>query len=160
MGESRRGKGPNMQPNWTAENSSWGGDPRRGAALGRASYHGKPESLKFTLKRIRLDSGGYDAGGAYWGVGEKLYWACSDDQKVEYYFRIYDSEVREIMPRDEKFLELYWGTPENGFKSDWEAAKKQNPTLWAYMNTNDKRRDRFKAKLLVRKKYPGATFHG
>lgn len=32
--------------------------------------------LRFRLVRVRL-SGDYDAGGAYWGQGRPLYWACS-----------------------------------------------------------------------------------
>jgi hypothetical protein len=29
------------------------------------------------LRRVRLDSGGYDSGGAYWGLGSPL-WECLD----------------------------------------------------------------------------------
>jgi len=28
----------------------------------------------FTLRQIRLNSGGYDSGGAYWGRHQRLYW--------------------------------------------------------------------------------------
>lgn len=46
-----------------------------GAPMGRASF-GNPES-KIRLFRVRLDSGGYDDGGAYWGLGQALY--CATD---------------------------------------------------------------------------------
>lgn len=31
------------------------------------------------LRRLRLDSGGYDEGGAYWGHGAPIYWAYALD---------------------------------------------------------------------------------
>ena len=34
--------------------------------------------MKVTLQRIRLNQGGYDRCGAYWGVGCPLYWASYD----------------------------------------------------------------------------------
>lgn len=50
----------------------------RGAPMGRADWDdGAPRDLprKFYLRRINLDSGGYDSGGAYWGHGAPLYLA-------------------------------------------------------------------------------------
>lgn len=32
------------------------------------------DAKPFRLVRCRLNSGGYDAGGAYWGIGEPLYY--------------------------------------------------------------------------------------
>lgn len=33
---------------------------------------------RFTLRRIPINSGGYDSGGAYWGLGQPLfYWAVT-----------------------------------------------------------------------------------
>lgn len=43
------------------------------ATGGRIKYH---EPIKFYLEVMRLDSGGYDSGGAYWGLrpkGMRLY---------------------------------------------------------------------------------------
>lgn len=49
-----------------------------GAAMGRTSlFPNLAVPLKLRLVRVRLDSGGYDAGGAYWGIGERLYRAVS-----------------------------------------------------------------------------------
>ncbi len=58
---------------------------------------------KVTLRRIRLDSGGYDPEGAYWGIGEPLYWAATDDGEYDATFRAYDRDdakatVRETFP--------------------------------------------------------------
>lgn len=50
------------------------GDPARGASLGRTDRRGDPdEQWKFYLVRLPLDSGGYDQGGVYWGVGTPLW---------------------------------------------------------------------------------------
>lgn len=46
-------------------------DSRFGAPMGRADKHlmtNPPAPWKFHLQRIRIDSGGYDSGGAYWGL--------------------------------------------------------------------------------------------
>lgn len=50
-------------------------DTRFGAPMGRATWPLKgdipPRSL--SLFRVRIDAGGYDDGGAYWGLGAPLY---------------------------------------------------------------------------------------
>lgn len=51
---------------------------RYGAPMGRAEWREpptKPHSVR--VFRVRLDSGGYDDGGAYWGLGKPLY--CATD---------------------------------------------------------------------------------
>ena len=51
-----------------------------GAPMGRMSRNWLDcDSGKIHLRRIRLNSGGYDQGGAYWGIGAPLYWACDQD---------------------------------------------------------------------------------
>lgn len=55
-----------------------------GAPMGRPSY-GVPENCaprSVHLYRLRLDSGGYDSGGAYWGHGAPLYLAWADDDRL------------------------------------------------------------------------------
>lgn len=52
-----------------------------GAPMGR---HTGPDFLdcdagRIHLRRVRLDSGGYDAGGAYWGYGAPLWCAMDQD---------------------------------------------------------------------------------
>lgn len=46
-----------------------------GAPMGRRTgpYYLDHEAGKVHLRRIQLDSGGYDKGGAYWGIGSPLY---------------------------------------------------------------------------------------
>jgi hypothetical protein len=61
-------------------------DGRYGAPMGRPSRSSfidrkgrlnhltvNEHASPFHLVRVRLDSGGYDQGGAYWGLGEPLY---------------------------------------------------------------------------------------
>lgn len=53
---------------------------RYGAPMGRTSHtdlRDMPKRPKFSLCRIRLNSGGYDSGGAYWGLGAPLYYAAA-----------------------------------------------------------------------------------
>src|SRR4051812_19848588 len=80
--------GSNMpQPNLSSSPS------RYGAPMGRPSQHhnGDGSSLgKIGVRRIRLNSGGYDIGGAYWGIGKPLYWAASDCGRVDMFFRATD----------------------------------------------------------------------
>lgn len=85
---------------------------RYGAPMGRASYtlrsngeptytleRGEPEYTEalramphhFRLQHARLNSGGYDAGGAYWGHGEPVYLAMSDNGRI---FRSYRARHR------------------------------------------------------------------
>ena len=52
---------------------------RYGAPMGRKSDHLEGLIIteadpRFTLRRVRINSGGYDSGGAYWGLGEPLFW--------------------------------------------------------------------------------------
>ena len=87
------------------KSAGWMGDPKRGAAMGRADKQA-PALLehKFNLRRIRLNNGGYDSGGAYWGHHLLLYWACNQDHTAEMSFRAYNrkdakAKIREEYPR-------------------------------------------------------------
>lgn len=51
---------------------------RFGASMGRPEWHGEPAG-PVRLFRVRLDSGGYDSGGAYWGTGSPLF--CATDTR-------------------------------------------------------------------------------
>lgn len=55
-------------------------DCSRGAPMGRREYSTTEpaQPWKFRLARVALDSGGYDSGGAYWGIGKPLYLAEGD----------------------------------------------------------------------------------
>lgn len=65
----------------------WGGDPKRGAAMGRNSDHEPGFAGKLYLRRVHLNSGGYDRNGTYFGVGAPLYWVASECGSVDYVFR-------------------------------------------------------------------------
>lgn len=52
---------------------------RYGAPMGRTSDHLsgliiEETDSRFTLRRVPINSGGYDSGGAYWGLGQPLFW--------------------------------------------------------------------------------------
>ena len=63
----------------------WGGDPSRGAALGRPTIHDAPKDFsdKLCLRRSYLDAGGYDSNGTYFGSGDPLYWYASECGEVD-----------------------------------------------------------------------------
>ena len=51
----------------------WGGDPARGAAIGRRDITPAPPVGTVTVQEIRLDRDGYDPLGTYWGVDRRLF---------------------------------------------------------------------------------------
>lgn len=51
---------------------------KHGAPMGRSGNWIFDPGAPITLQRVELDSGGYDEGGAYWGLGEPLWWAHSE----------------------------------------------------------------------------------
>ena len=67
-----------------------------GASMGRPDRTAEAETvMKPHLERVRLNSGGYDPGGAYWGHGAPLYVAWGDGQEM--FFRARDRrEAKEI----------------------------------------------------------------
>lgn len=55
----------------------------RGAPMGRIEL--LPSTpVKLFLRHVALGSGGYDKGGAYWGLGEPLYVAYGHDDNGEF----------------------------------------------------------------------------
>jgi len=68
----------------THDPKGWCGDPKRGAALGRPTIKGDSSySGPLALRRIRLDDGGYDPNGTYFGRGSPLYWYASDGGDID-----------------------------------------------------------------------------
>lgn len=68
----------------TYDLKGWCGDPSRGAALGRPTIKGPADfSGRLCLRRVRLDTGGYDRNGTYFGHGAPLYWYASDDGEID-----------------------------------------------------------------------------
>jgi len=59
---------------------------RYGAPMGRhtgANYLAT-EAGRLHLRRIPLNSGGYDSGGAYWGLGAPLWFAADQDGNSQF----------------------------------------------------------------------------
>lgn len=54
---------------------------------GRNNRIVKKNQTKVYQKRVRLDYGGYDSGGAYWGIGSPLYVRFTKDLQYVEYFR-------------------------------------------------------------------------
>jgi hypothetical protein len=78
-----------------------------GASLGRRDYHASDRanvSVRLSVAHVRLNSGGYDNGGAYWGVGSPLYRVAgetSDGDTVEFFMRAADRSEVKARVRDE-----------------------------------------------------------
>lgn len=95
----------NGRPSYTTHDPrGWCGDPRRGAAMGRSTIHDVPRMarIKLTLRRIRLDAGGYDPNGTYFGHGSPLFWyagADVDGNEIDAMVRVSDRAAakREIL---------------------------------------------------------------
>lgn len=82
------------------------GYSERGAYMGRRETAGDPDAaLIFRVYRMSIDSGGYDNGGAYWGLGKPLYraFASSDELVIaaEFYMRAdsRESVTEEVLRR-------------------------------------------------------------
>lgn len=80
----------------TNDPKGWCGDPRRGAAMGRpAILDANPDTFtgKLYLQRVRLNSGGYDRNGTYFGISDRpLYWCADDSGEVDFMIRALDRE--------------------------------------------------------------------
>ena len=58
-------------------------DSQFGAPMGRDSYNKPPTKARTVrLFLVTLDSGGYDNGGAYWGLGEPLWCALAREDST------------------------------------------------------------------------------
>lgn len=84
-----------------------------GAPMGRTETLPYPfpgdgaETVRFRLWRVRLDSGGYDDGGAYWGIGPPALYVC-EGGGVCVYQRAYSregakAEIQRRFPQVKKF---------------------------------------------------------
>lgn len=72
---------------------------RYGAPMGRGSVQQgdvRPTDKPLYLRRIQLDSGGYDAGGAYWGHGAALWWCGNDKGDIDLFLRAPSREAAKV----------------------------------------------------------------
>lgn len=71
-----------------------------GASMGRRSKAVLCAEGRIRLQRVRLDVGGYDSGGAYWGLGEPL-WVAEDADGERSFFRARDRDAAKAYVRNE-----------------------------------------------------------
>ena len=81
----------------------WGGDAKRGAAMGRPTIHDPAFEGHLHVREMPLDEG-YDENGTYFGMGKPLYWVANEQLTVDYMIRADDfddvnKQVREQYPR-------------------------------------------------------------
>lgn len=71
-----------------------------GAPMGRDYQDGAPVG-RMSLVRVRINSGGYDDGGAYWGIGQPLYCATdsSDETEIRVFVRAPDRQTAKSLVR-------------------------------------------------------------
>jgi hypothetical protein len=74
------------------------GCSKYGASMGRTSNLDKGTSDTLTIRRVPIDDGGYDPGGAYWGTPSDLY--CVEGAEGVFYTRAAMAEaVKAMFPR-------------------------------------------------------------
>ena len=87
----------------TNDPRGWCGDPSRGAALGRPTVHDGAPLGKMTLRHVRLNGGGYDRNGTYFGLGAPLYWYADEGGNVDAMLRascreVAKAKIRSLFP--------------------------------------------------------------
>jgi len=80
-----------------------------GAPMGRAEYNQPPtKARKVRLYMVTLDRGGYDDGGAYWGIGEQLWCAeAREDSTGKEHYRAFVRAPNRRTAMKELKLKLY-----------------------------------------------------
>ena len=63
-------------------------DTRLGAPMGRPNVGERPTDIKVFDRRVNLCSGGYDAGGAYWGLGSELRVSYTKELTYIHFYRV------------------------------------------------------------------------
>lgn len=79
---------------------------RCGSPMGSANVQGD-STEKLYLQRIRLDSGGYDPSGTYWGSGQPLYCAFGEDGTESYYRAWSREEAKQKVLKDNPSARFY-----------------------------------------------------
>jgi hypothetical protein len=81
----------------TNDPRGWGGDPSRGAALGRATIQDEPIGYegKLAVDQVEMDPDdeAYDINGTYWGLGNPLWWIHNEDGTIDYVIRARNVEA-------------------------------------------------------------------
>jgi hypothetical protein len=100
--ENRPGDGYKREC-WEAAAHSFRAEAERLRSLIPSAQAMKSDARKITLRKVRLDSQGYDSNGTYFGTGEPLYWAADDSGDYDDTFRAANRDdakafVRETWP--------------------------------------------------------------
>ena len=118
--------------------SGWCGDPKRGASMGRTSDLSLDTTATLHLRRVPLDEGGYDPGGAYWGTPHDLFIAevissdIDNEEGATHYLR-----ARSIEDARAQFPRASFATP-NDSPTDGDLADMLDGYLTAALwSTND-----------------------
>lgn len=102
-----------------------------GASMGRSSDLPLDSEGPLTVRHVSLDSGGYDAGGAYWGTPNDLYVVTDEDGLTHYARAKGPDAVRALFPQ------ATW-TPVTGEPSEADLAEMLDGYITcALWSTND-----------------------
>lgn len=88
---------------WEAAAAAYRADKATLAALYTAAKARQTETPLIYLRAVRIDDGGYDPEGTYFGLGEPIYWAATQDGALDTTLRAKDREdakaqVRKLYP--------------------------------------------------------------
>lgn len=83
----------------TNDPKGWCGDPSRGAALGRNPIHDADRAapVRLYLRRVRIDQGGYDPNGTYFGAGDRIYWYADENGDIDGVTRAHSREAAKLL---------------------------------------------------------------
>lgn len=79
-----------------------------GASMGRSSDLSYNTDERLEIRRVPIDQGGYDPGGAYWGTGKPLFFVSDQEGHVRY-LRARDAEEAK-----REFPHARWGASSRG----------------------------------------------
>lgn len=74
---------------------------RYGAPMGRPDRCPNASADRWRLRRVPINSGGYDQGGAYWGLGPALWNGFTEDGDTDVFFRARDRDAAKAHIRAE-----------------------------------------------------------
>ena len=67
-----------------------------------------PTDRPLYLRRVPLDSGGYDRGGAYWGHGTPLWWCGNAAGDIDLFIRASSREDAKRIVREDYPAARFW----------------------------------------------------
>ena len=81
----------------------WCGNRSRGAALGRPTITDAAADapIRLSVSHVRLNDGGYDCNGTYFGEGRPLYWVHDQDGLVDFVLRAWNRDEAVMQARED-----------------------------------------------------------